>query len=366
MTSVNKNIAFVIPSLGPGGAERVVVTLANRLCAKYNILLILLYKEHNILYDIDSRIKISYCAEYLKESTNFINAFKNNKRNISIISNFIKDYKINLLIGFTTTSNILSVLSAKRCRIPCIISDRSNPYATQLSSFWRLIRYLTYPRCNYLVVQSKLSLEFYKNVKLKKLKVLPNPLSENLTLKRKSSTKENIILYVGRLDSNKAQDVLLKAFSNLKETRKNWKLVLVGDGNKRKTYETLTKDLGIEDSVVFTGRINNPEIYYNKAKIFAFTSKSEGFPNALIEAMYFGLPCVSTDCPSGPSELIEDNTNGFLIPVGDVLLLEQKLKTLIENEQLRNEMLQKAKSKGEEFHVNNVSDKWEKLIIKLL
>ena len=179
-----------------------------------------------------------------------------------------------------------------------------------------------------------------------------------------SINKENIILYVARLDKNKAQDTLLKAFSKI--DNKDWKLVLVGDGNKRKEYEQLANKLNIIDSVIFTGKINNPEYYYNRAKIFAFTSKSEGFPNALIEALSFGLPCVSTNCPSGPSELIDDGNNGFLIPVGDSKALQNKLNLLIEDDKLRNNLSKKANLKGKEFHIDNVCLKWERLISKLI
>lgn len=360
-----KKIAFIIPSLGPGGAERVVVSLANQLISKYNIHLILLYKEHNILYDVDERIIIHNCSEYLLKSTNLYQAFKNNYKTFNVISSYIKNNKIDCLIGFTTTSNILTVLSSKSNKIPCIISDRSNPYVNQLNWFWKTIRYLTYPLCNYLVVQTQLSKEFYAFVKKDKLKVLPNPLSKDLTEKRDFSTKkENIILYVARLDENKSQDTLLEAFSKLNVA--DWKLVLVGDGNKRIEYEALAKKLNIYDRVVFTGRINNPDYYYNRAKIFAFTSKSEGFPNALIEALFFGLPIISTNCPSGPSELIENGKNGYLIPVNDSEKLKEKLNLLTTNENLREDMGKHSILKSKEYHIDKVSRKWDELIINIL
>ncbi len=361
-----KNIAFIIPSLGPGGAERVVVSLANKLCNKYNISLILLYKENNILYNIDERITIFNCSDKLLESNSFLEALKNNRNNIKTISNYIKQKRINCLIGFTTTSNIFSIICAKKNKIPCIISDRSNPNFNKLNLFWKTIRYLVYPKCNYLVVQSKLSKTFFSFVKTKKIKILPNPLAEDLAQKKDITTeKENIILYVARLDANKSQDTLLKAFTEL-EYNNYWKLALVGDGNKREFYENLTEKLNIKDKVLFTGRINNPEYYYNRAKIFAFTSKSEGFPNALIEAQYFGLPCVSTNCPSGPSELISDGENGYLIPVGDHETLTEKLNYLINNESVRKKMSLKSIAKAEDFHIDKVSSKWDQLISSLL
>ena len=114
------------------------------------------------------------------------------------------------------------------------------------------------------------------------------------------------------------------------------------------------------------GRINSIHEEYNKAKIFAFTSNYEGFPNALIEAMYFGLPCVSTDCPTGPSELIKDNENGFLIPMNNQKILEEKLTIIMDDEKLRESFGHSAKSSSSIFEASKIADNWRKLITELI
>jgi len=360
-----KHIAFVIYSLESGGAERVVSTLANYFIKVYKVTIITIINKPSF-YELDSKINIEYCVNDIANRKNVISAFNNNIKLIRKIKEHLKKHHVDLTLSFMTTSNVLSVIASKALKIPCIISERSNPYIYTHNSFWnKLIKY-TYPKANRLVVQSKLIKDYYiQFVDKTKVSILPNPISETLT-SRKVIPKESkkIILNVGRLDSNKAQDLLIKAFANIE--RKNWNLTFVGDGHLRNAYQDLTEELNINQSVTFAGNVNDIENYYNKASIFAFTSKSEGFPNALVEAMYFELACVSTDCPTGPSEVIEDSNNGFLIPVDDQKALEYKLEQLMTNENLRKSYGKEAYKTAQACEITNVAAQWNKLITELL
>ena len=356
-----KSIAFVVPSLGVGGAERVVVSLANTLIDKFDVSIYLLYNEKNIFYKLSPEITIRYCNDSLEKSGHFLSAIKNNYRIFSKLKSFSRKDGIEVLIGFTTTCNLMSILVALRNKISSIICDRSNPYFTKLNFFWNTLRYLIYRKCNKLVVQTQHSKNYFNFISNSKIAILPNPLSNDLIQKKDSlAKKKKHILYVARLDSNKAQNVLIKAFANLQVD--DWKLILVGDGNKSKYYKRLVQHLNIEERVIFTGKRDDPHFFYNQSKIFAFTSQSEGFPNSLIEAMYFGLPCVSTNCQSGPSELIEDGFSGFLIPVNNVECLTEKLKILIENHHIREKFSLNSTKKANEFLLENVKKKWESII----
>ena len=256
----------------------------------------------------------------------------------------------------------MAVIASKQLNIPCIISERSNPYIYIPNRFWTFLRKLTYNKAHYIVVQTELVQTFFHQfANQKKVIILPNPLSGDLIENKKNnSPKENVILSVGRLDKNKAQDLLIKAFSNIDNT--NWRLVFVGDGVEKQNYINLAKELKIESKVTFVGNSSRVYDYYNSSKIFAFTSKSEGFPNVLIEAMYFELPCISTDCPTGPSEIIVDGLNGFLIPVNDQTALENKLEQLISSEELQKKLGKNALKTVKKFETGNVVNKWEKII----
>lgn len=357
-------IAFVIPGLESGGAERVVSTLANELHNKYEISIITLW-DVEPFYHLNKSVKHIKCTKRALISKNIFQAIKNNLYLLRKLNFIIKKNDFNLIIGFTSTANILTSIISKKNKIPCIISERSNPNIYTLNQLWRVLRNHSYKNVDYLVVQTKTNQSiFKKHTPINKVKVIPNPLSNELIKKKEKLSKKNIILNVGRLDKNKSQDLLIKAFSNV--NNKNWQLVIVGDGIEKDNYINLVEKLGIKDQVLFTGNITNVFDYYNTSKIFAFTSKSEGFPNALVEAMYFNLPCISTDCPSGPSEVINDGQNGYLIPVNDQNSLELKLTVLMNSEKLRIQIGKNAHHTALSYEPKNIISQWETLINKAL
>lgn len=364
-TALSKNkerIAFVLPSLGAGGAERVVVNLANGLSNDKEVTIIALFKTSSV-FEINNKINVFYCWPNEPTSSNAFIAFINNLSNIFKLNKLTKKHNFDILIGFTTSANVLSILVAKLNNIPCIISERANPKLFIPNKFWFILRKHLYKKCNFLVVQSKLSKDFFtKYLDPKKIEVLPNPLSTALQKKRQSIQRENLILSVGRMDNNKNQEMQLRAFSRLKTN--DWKMVLVGDGINRQYLENLSKKLNIANEVLFTGNIEDPSIYYNRSKIFIFTSRSEGFPNVLIEAMFFGLSIISTDCESGPAELISDGENGFLIPVDDEDHLVERLKELISNNKLLIDFGKKARLIGARHTLDKIIDNWLSLINK--
>ena len=120
------------------------------------------------------------------------------------------------------------------------------------------------------------------------------------------------------------------------------------------------------DKIKIISKVKNIHQYYNEASIFVFTSKTEGFPNALLEAMHYGLPCISTDCNFGPSDLINDGVNGYLIPVDNQLELTTKLSCLIEDENLQKQFSKTAKESTKKYISKNVLDQWESLINKYI
>lgn len=363
--SKKSNVAFVISSLNAGGAERVVTNLANELVNSFDITIILLYKC-TPFYKLDKKISVVYCSETYNPNPNIFQSIKNHFTLFSSILKILKEKQIDISIGFMTTSNIYLSFASKLNSKPCIISERIHPDHYHLSRFWNKIRKIAYPFAHFLVVQTESIKEYFEPfINSEKIKIIKNPLSTELIEKRKSySIKKNIILNVGRLDRQKHQDLLIRAFFNLNND--NWEVVLVGEGPLRNEYENLIHTLGLDQKISLIGNVTNIEDYYNNASIFVFTSRYEGFPNALTEAMYFGLPCISTDCPSGPSEIIQSGKNGFLISVEDQYHLEIKLETLMADENLRQKFSRNAIESTIEFQPQVISTIWENLINKVL
>ncbi|WP_452226934.1 glycosyltransferase family 4 protein [Lacinutrix cladophorae] len=360
-----KKLAFIIPSLKAGGAERVVSTLANQFIKEFDIVIVVLYKCKPF-YPLNTNIKVVFCKETYNSAPTFFQSITNHFHLINTCKKIISKENSDILIGFTTIANIYSVLVAKRLRIPSIISERIHPKFGSISNFWVKTRKLIYPKTDTLIIQTEdIKSYFTSFIKESKIKIINNPLAEELVAKRDLEAKKtNQIICIGRLENQKNQELLIRAFGAIE--RKDWRLLLIGEGSKKEDYKNLVNTLKLNDSIDFIGNIKDVSYYYNNAKIFVLPSNYEGFPNALIEAMFFGLPCIATNCPSGPSEIINDGENGFLIPINDQLYLEKKLSLLINNTDLQTQFKQKAIKSTTIFKADFIANQWKTLIYKIL
>ncbi len=362
---VKKKIAFVIGSLSHGGAERVISSLSNQLIDRYDIVIITFVKSVPF-YNLHKDIKVIACKDSIVTPTSIFKSLQLNYQLVRRISKIMKKEQIDISIGFITSANILATLASKINRIPCIISERNNPMMEDVSKFWVTLRKFVYPTADNVILQTQGIKKFYENkLNAEKITILPNPISSELSKSRKDNpVRKKTILTVGRLDKNKCQDLLIKAFKKINVN--DWEIIMIGDGYKKPELEQLILDCDLSHQVRIIGKVKDIHTYYNEAGIFVFTSKTEGFPNALLEAMHFGIPTISTDCPFGPADLINDGDNGFLIPLGDQKLLERQLLTLINDLNLRESFSENAKKTTEEYDSDIVTNKWEEVIVKVL
>lgn len=360
-----KKIAFIISSLSSGGAERVVSNLSNGLIENFEIIIIT-FEKSEPFYELDKRIKVISCIEKIKPSNFIIQSLNLNFLLAKKIYQTFKNENIHLAIGFITSANILTTIAAKIYGIPCIISERNNPMFENVPRLWVFMRNIIYPMANTLVVQTNGVKKLYeKSIKSKKIVILPNPIANKLSeLRDINSKKEKLILTVGRLNKNKGHTDIIKIFSSINNDI--WKLLIIGDGEEKQNLLGLIKNLNLNNKVKIISSIKQIDKYYNISSIFVFASKSEGFPNALLEAMHFGLPCVAFDCDFGPSELIKDSSNGFLIPLGETNAFKRKLMELIYNATLRQKLSLNAIKTTELYMFDTVINDWRKLINTLL
>ncbi|HLV70451.1 MAG TPA: glycosyltransferase, partial [Xanthomarina sp.] len=175
--------------------------------------------------------------------------------------------------------------------------------------------------------------------------------------------KEKLILNVGRLVPEKGQKYLIEAFSKINE-KADWRVVFLGDGFLRSELELQARQLGVEEQVKFLGAVENIDEWLARASVFAFPSISEGFPNALAEAMSAGLPCISFDCNAGPRDLIENNVNGYLVEVGEVDELTQSIKNLMDDEDKRKRFGKKSIKIKNKLLSSSISNKYLKFLLK--
>ena len=346
--------AFLISSLNSGGAERVVSLLANELSLTNDIVIITLSKDEPF-YKLNDSIRINQLG-VLNSGTNPLKSIFSNLVLLYKITLLIRSFKIKSLICFMTTSNVLGIISGKMLsNIKVTISERANPKFKDVG-YWNFLRRKTYKLADRLVVQSEEISNYFKSIiDERKISIIPNPIK---IVDSNKNTKEKIILTVGRVDANKNQEQIIKSFSKVKQ--EEWKLIICGDGTLLSKLKELVIALNINDAVEFKGIVKNIEKQYERASIFAFSSLSEGFPNVLLEAMNYGCACISTDCPTGPSMLIKNNVNGFLIPLADENSYTNQLQNLIDDEKTRNIFVSNAKSSLEHYSLNKVAEQWIK------
>ena len=360
-----KKIAFVIGALTPGGAERVLSTLSNGLVKDFDVNIIL-FRKTKPFYPLDEKVKVISCFDTIEKPTSAFASIKLNFKILNRVSAIVKNEQIDLLIGFITSANIIATLAAKRNKIACLISERNDPLKKDIPHFWLILRKLVYPKADCLIAQTEKVKVIYQNMlKIDTISVLPNPISPKLSKLRDHKVKrEKIILTVGRLNNDKRQDKLIHAFHKLNLT--DWKVIIIGKGPNKVKLNALIDNYQLNDKIKILSEIKNIHDYYNKVSIFVFTSKAEGFPNALLEAMHFGLPSISTDCNYGPSDLIADGENGFLVPVNNQDIFVKKLRELINNENIKKSFSVKAKESTIKYEDTYVINSWKTLILKYL
>lgn len=365
MKHKKKKIAFVIGALTPGGAERVISTLSNDLIEKFEVSIITFVKS-DPFYRLDPRIRTIYCFDHIDKPSSIFHSLKLNYRIGKKITAIVKKEQIDLLIGFITSANIIATIAAKFNGIPCLISERNDPLKKGIPHLWILLRKRIYPMANNLIVQTeKVKAIYTKMLNSERITVLPNPISSDLSKLRKTNgSREKVILSVGRLNDDKRQDKIIRAVHKL--NIKDWRVILIGNGPNKKKLTALIENYNLTEQIKILSDIKDVDRYYNEASIFVFTSKAEGFPNVLLEAMHFGVPCISTDCNFGPSDLIEDGVNGFLIPVDDQDKLTLKLEQLMNNENLQTQFSESAIQTTKKYMSKEVTNQWEILINRYL
>jgi len=324
-----------------------------------NIHLVLYGISREIFYHVPDSIKIH------KPSFRF----NNNCRLIYTIITFlfvrktVKKINPTSILSFGEYWNSFVLIALYGLRFPVFISDRCQPDKS-LGRFHNMLRKSLYPKAEGIVAQTRKAAEIYHSqFRHNNIRIIGNPI--RTITPGHSSQRERIVLMVGRLIKTKNQDKLIDIF--LKISKPGWKLVIVGyDHLKQNVSEQLKKiirDNNAEDLVFLEGKKADVESYYIKSSIFAFTSSSEGFPNVIGEAMSAGLPVIAFDCIAGPSEMIIDNQNGFLVPLFDYKTFQEKLEILMNDEELRTSFGKQAKEDIRQFSIDKIGMQFLHLLL---
>ncbi len=343
-------ICLFSASLEQGGAERVMSVLANEFVQLGHDVVIITLVDRPIFFDLDKRIKVS-CLNF--ENSGPVQRILNQLKTVKSLKDFLLSEKPDVLLSFMVKYNILAILAAKNTGVKVFVSDRSNPLK-ELPFVQSFLRKKLYPKATGIISQTSLAKKVMEDIvgPINNIKIILNPIPSFI---KENLPKEKIIISVGRLVKLKGHDYLLRAFS--KSMQKGWRLVILGEGPEMDNLKNIANQLNISDKVTLPGAVKNVNSWLEKSSIFAFTSSSEGFPNALAEAMVAGLPCISFDCNAGPRDLI-NKENGFLIPEGDENLLAKNLKDLMLNDDLRTTIGKKAQEIAKTLNNSAISKEY--------
>lgn len=366
-------IAFFAANLTKGGAERVMSNLANYLSnIDNNIVELYLYDKRKIEYDLDTKIKLTYIIEKRNKNKNLLMKYIRNAFNrIVIIFKFrkkIKRDKPDVIISFLPMSNFL-MLIANHKRVPCIVSTRNSAEIEFPNKLYRMFFKKTYPLADGIIFQTREQKEYIeKNIKINKGAIIPNPIDKKfLKIIPQTIRREKIIVSVGRLIPQKNQKLLIKSFIEISNKIPEYKLIIYGEGKLRKELQELIDLSGMSEKILLPGNVDNIEKEIYQASLFVLSSNYEGMPNSLMEAMALGLPCISTDCPcGGPKFLIKDGYNGFLIKVGNIEELKEKMLQVIENAQIQEKFSINANKICKELSPNKIFNEYYSFIKKIL
>ena len=345
-------VVFIIHALNIGGMERVMSILLNNFAQRNNVevSLVLIGRHRRIEFDLDQRIQVYKPGFKFNPRQRNLSTLKT----LSFIRQTIQSIKPSVILSFGEMWNNLVLLSLSGLNFPIYISDRSQP-DKNLGRLHNFLKKKFYPKANGLIAQTTHAANIAKRKKLNNnIKVIGNPIR---ALDLPKVKRENIILTVGRLIPTKNVDRLIDVFSNLDD--KHWELIVIGGNAKHldllSQYKTQVKTLGMTEQIKLLGQQKHVEDHFAKSQIFAFMSTSEGFPNALGEAMAAGCACIAYDCVAGPSDMIDDGINGFLIPEGNETLFQQRLSELIQNQDIRERLGTKAQEKIKNFEAHKIS-----------
>jgi len=384
-----KRITFLINSLAAGGAERVLSLIVKKLSEdkiKINIICL----EKNNFYTIPKKVKIIYLSK------------NNNNKNIVIkivkvfytifkLRSFIINRKIRVVQSHLFRANYVNLLTkligtGHKVQVVNTVAVGSKYSKKTLKGRLNLllIKYL-YPLADELIFKSQAMTDDFKlDFKFRiKYTVINNPYDFKMINSLSSANcnnnikvNKNTIVSVGRFESHKHYELLIEVFKKLSINFPKLNLMVIGDGPEKQKIQNQVKELKIEERVQLPGRLKNPFYFFKNAAIYVSCSESEGFPNALVEAMICGLPVISTDCLSGPREILAPDTDpnqrlesgyecaqyGILFAVSDKHALEKAINLLLKDNTIYKRYQKRNKEVVKKYSIDNIIKQYKAVL----
>jgi glycosyltransferase involved in cell wall biosynthesis len=356
------HIAFVIAGLSAGGAERVIGLLADHWTNKGYLVTVIAFDapEDPIFHPLNGATRIIRLGIKAKRRFAGLPAMAQRLR---ALRRTLDALNPDVTISFLTKINVLSLLACLGTNRRVIISERNNPRLQQTHPLWTKALAWLHWRADAIVMQTRKSCECLDDRTRARARVIPNPIEIIPSVCAPRSTF--LFAAAGRLTRQKGFDMLIEAFAQVADRHGNWSLVIWGEGEDRAELERQVERTGLSGRISLPGTSRSPGDWVGKSDAFVFSSRYEGFGNALGEAMAAGLPVVSFDCDYGPADMIEHEENGLLVPPNDVHALAAALDRLMSDSMLRRRLGAAAQTVGVRLKPSVVAVRWDELLTEI-
>jgi len=359
-------VTLVISSLTADGAERVLTVMANYWTELgWSVTILTLNSGPPGLPLTDG---VTHRALAVAGETSGLPAkIVGNVRRVSVLRRAIKDTSPDVVVSFMTYPNVASILAAAGLGRPVIVCERLDPRYSTTPWVWDSLRRVLYPRATRVVVQTDQARNYFSRSTRLRTRVIPNPvvrhsdMEDGIAPSARAGSRRTAI-GMGRLTEQKGFDLLLRAFAEVAPVYPEWTLEIWGEGSQRGLLEKLVDELALGTRVRMPGRTEHPLLAMRRSDLFVLSSRFEGFPNVLCEAMACGLPVISFDCPSGPSTIVRDGIDGVLVPPGDAHSLAAAMCGLMGDDAERRRLSTRAPEILERFNLHDVMQMWSDLV----
>jgi len=360
-------VAFVIASLGFGGAQRALANMVNRWSARGGLRpeILVLEAESAPAYPLAPGVGVRWLG-LTGDSPSAAAKIANNLRRISGLRGAIREARPDVVVAFQDVTNVLTLLACLGTGLPVVASERVHPARHRIGPLWGALRRLAYPLADALVVQGRDIARWFPHSLQRRIRVIPNPVPRPAAATaRPAQGERRTLLAAGRLHPQKGFDLLLDAFARLAGSHPDWDLAILGEGPERGRLEAQAQALGLADRVRLPGALAPMDAHYLAADVFVLPSRFEGFPNALAEAMAHGVAVLAADCPGAVRDLVRPGVNGLLAPAEDVPALARALALLFDSPGERLRLGAAAREVARRFDEDAVLDQWEQLLRNL-
>ncbi len=354
-----RHVAMVLSALGAGGAERVVADLSRRWVAEGARVTIFAFDRPDdpVYHAFDPAVELVRLA--IPSS-----GIHSVPIRLLALRRAIRQARPDVLISFLTKINVTALLAMTGIDAPVIVSERNNPDQQRKSILWRLFSQLAHLRADAVVCQTARSKRCVPVAARRRAVVIPNSIAPASVQPVPSGRKR--LVAVGRLTEQKGFELLIQAFGRVAGNNPGWDLHIWGDGPDRPVLEAAIRDLGLGSRIYLRGLSTTPGGWRTEADAFVLSSRYEGFPNVLGEAMAAGLPVISVDCDFGPADMIIPWENGLLVPPGQVALLADGIERLLSDRPLQHALRQAAPAIARRFAPEQVEAAWRDLLQAVL